>query len=96
MRGLVPLHTHGSGREWLRWARSKVWDEIDAGLVEIQVINPTEESFERHGYFQDTDDGPERVIPNDHLMYRDSSPQGTPSQSIQDANLLNVCSRKFE
>lgn len=90
VRGLAPIHTHGNTRQWLRWARSKVWDEIDAGLVEIQVINPTEESFQRHGYYEDTDDGPVQVIPNDHLMYRDSTPQGTPSQSIQDANLLKI------
>jgi hypothetical protein len=25
VRGLVPIHTHGQGRNWLRWARSTVW-----------------------------------------------------------------------
>jgi len=90
VRGLAPLHTHRNSRKWLRWARSKVWDEINTGLVEIQIINPTEEAFSRHGYWEDTDDGPIQVIPNDNLMYRDSTPLGTPKQSIQDANLLKI------
>lgn len=90
VRGLAPLHTHRDSRQWLRWARSKVWDELEAGLLEIQIINPTEEAFSRHGYWQDTDDGPVQIIPNDHLMYRDSTPLGTPKQSIQDANLLKI------
>ncbi|MFT4584509.1 MAG: hypothetical protein ACI8XZ_004273 [Gammaproteobacteria bacterium] len=90
VRGPAPIHPHGNSRQWLRWARSKVWDEIDAGRVEVQIIDPTQESFTRHGYFEDTDDGPIQIIPKDHLMYRDSTPSGTPSQSIQDANLLKI------
>lgn len=88
VRGLVPLHTHGAGREWLRWARSKVWDEIDAGLVEIEIINPNAEAFDNHGI----DDGDDRVIPNDSLMYREATLKGTgPNKlSIQDANLLKI------
>lgn len=90
VRGLAPIHTHGNSRQWLRWARSKVWDEFEAGMIEIQIINPNEEAFSRHGYWEDTDDGPELTIPNDHLMYRDATPLGTPKQSIQDANLLKI------
>jgi hypothetical protein len=86
VRGLAPIHPHGNSRQWLRWARSKVWDEIDAGRVEVQIVNSTQESSTRHGYFEDTDDGPIQIIPKDHLMYRDS----TPSQSIQDTNLLKI------
>ncbi len=90
VRGLAPLHTHRNSRQWLRWARSKVWDELNAGLLEIQIINPTEEAYSRHGFWEDTDDGPIQTIPNDHLMYRDATPAGTPKQSIQDANLLKI------
>ncbi len=88
VRGLVPLHTHGSGREWLRWARSTVWDQIDAGLVDIEIINPTPEAFDNHGI----DDGDDRLIPNDSLMYREATLKGTgPNKlSIQDANLLKI------
>lgn len=90
VRGLAPLHTHRNSRQWLRWARSKVWDELNDGLLEVQIINPSAESFTHHGTDVDTDDGPIRLIPNDHLMYRDSTPLGTPEQSIQDANLLKI------
>lgn len=88
VRGLVPLHTHGSGRNWLRWARSKVWDQIEQGLVEVEIINPTEEAFENHGM----DDGEDRLIPNDNLMYRAATLKGTGTSkiSIQDANLLKI------
>ena len=88
VRGLAPIHTHGQGRNWLRWARSKVWDQIDAGLVEIQIINPDERAFDTHGI----DEGGERIIPNDNLMYRDASVKGagTAKLSIQDANLLKI------
>lgn len=90
VRGLAPLHTHGDSRRWLRWARSKVWDELNAGLLEVQIINPTKDAYTRHGYWEDTDDGPIQLIPNDNLMYRDSTPRGTPKLSIQDANLLKI------
>lgn len=99
VRGMVPLYTHGNqttdivgvstGRQWLRWARSKVWDDIDAGgLIEIQIINPSADAFEKHGI--DIDGG--KVIPNDNLMYRDAKPKGTDDIkiSIQDANLLKI------
>lgn len=89
VRGLVPLHTHGSGREWLRWARSTVWDQIDAGLLEVEILSPSAEVFGVHGI--DEGDGP--FIPNDNLMYRDATPQGAPGGarlSIQDANLLKI------
>lgn len=88
VRGLAPIHTHGQGRNWLRWARSKVWDQIDAGLVEIQIINPDEKVFTIHGI----DEGGKRIIPNDNLMYRDATVQGSGESkiSIQDANLLKI------
>lgn len=88
VRGLSPIHTHGQGRNWLRWARSRVWDQIEDDLVEIQILNPTPDAFASHGI----DEGGERIIPNDNLMYRDATPRGTaPSLlSIQDANLLKI------
>jgi hypothetical protein len=88
VRGLAPIHTHGQGRNWLRWARSKVWDQIDAGLVEIQIISPSDAAFDSHGI----DEGDDRVIPNDHLMYRDATVKGSGDAkiTIQDANLLKI------
>ena len=73
VRGLAPIHTHGQGRNWLRWARSTVWDQIEDGLIEIEIINPTRDMFEVgvHGVV----DGNDLYIPNDNLMYRDASPK---------------------
>jgi len=90
VRGLAPLHTHGKGRNWLRWARSKVWDQINANppLIDVEILNPSDAAFTSHGIDEDG----ETVIPNDNLMYRDSRPKGNPptSISIQDANLLKI------
>ena len=90
VRGLAPIHTHGQGRNWLRWARSTVWDQIEDGLIEIEIINPTRDMFEVgvHGVV----DGNDLYIPNDNLMYRDASPKsgGAVESTIQDANLLKI------
>ena len=93
VRGLAPIHTHGQGRNWLRWARSTVWDQIEADLIEIEIINPTPDMFEEgvHGI----DDGDNLYIPNDNLMYRDATPRGgagvgATESTIQDANLLKI------
>ena len=90
VRGLVPLHTHGVGRNWLRWARSKVWDQINATppLIDIQILNPSAAAFTSHG----VTNGAEVYIPNDNLMYRDATPRGSGISrvSIQDANLLKI------
>src|SRR5690606_14490946 len=90
VRGLVPLHTHDDGRGWLRWGRGKVWDELAAGLLRIDVINPSPASFDDHGIDADRDGTPVRMIPNDHLMYRDARVKAFSRQSIQDANLLKI------
>jgi hypothetical protein len=90
IRGLAPVHTHNEGRGWLRWARSKLWDDLENGLLEVQIINPSPESFARHGIVVDGDDGPITLIPNDNLMYRDATPKGDPRQTIQDANVLKI------
>lgn len=90
VRGMVPLHTHGAGRNWLRWARSKVWDQVNDNPPQLDVVllNPSAGAFDDHGIDADG----ERVIPNDHLMYRDSSERGGAGAqiSIQDANLIKV------
>ena len=99
VRGLVPLHTHGapvggsggllaSGRGWLRWARGKLWSDVQNNMLRIDVINPSENAFSNHGITVEIDGADETVIPNDSLMYRDASSRG--GQSIQDANLLKI------
>ncbi len=90
VRGLVPLHTHDDGRGWLRWARGKVWGEINQDRIRIDVINPSPESFADHGIDADYFGQQVYMIPNDHLMYRSASVKSNSNQSVQDANLLKI------
>jgi Flp pilus assembly protein TadG len=77
----------GSGNVYC--ARRVVQQQIIDGYVNIQRVNPTTEAFANYGVDTITPDGSvERAIPNDNLMYRDSTVLGT--QSIQDANLLKI------
>jgi Flp pilus assembly protein TadG len=70
-------------------ARRVVQQQIIDGYVNIQRVNPTDDAFANYGVDTMTPDGSiERVIPNDNLMYRDSTVLGL--QSIQDANLLKI------
>ncbi len=90
VRGLVPIYTHDDGRGWLRWARGKVWDDIDRNLLRIDLINPSPESFADHGIDAEYFGENVFMIPNDHLTYRDASVKAGSNQSIQDANLIKV------
>ena len=56
------------------------------------MVNPSTNSFIDYGVDIDVDGSTETAIPNDNLMYRDSTlvGGGVSSQSIQDANLLKV------
>ncbi len=70
-------------------ARRVVQQQITDGYVNIQRVNPTDEAFLNYGVDTMTPDGSiKRAIPNDNLMYRDSTVLGL--QSIQDANLLKI------
>jgi Flp pilus assembly protein TadG len=79
-------------------ARRTVQQQIEDGYVRISVVNPSFDSFSSFGvtaYHDVTGDGDIKevnLIPNDNLMYRDSTVVGvaSASQSIQDANLLKV------
>jgi len=83
-RGVLEANINNFNSENVLCARQIVQQQIDDGYVNIQLINPTPEAFANYGF--DGDDG--REIPNDNLMYRDSTVTG--SQSIQDANLLKI------
>lgn len=73
-------------------ARRVVQEQIDDGFVNIFVANPSPSSFTDYGVDIDVDGSTETAIPNDNLMYRDSTlvGGGISAQSIQDANLLKV------
>jgi len=83
-RGVLEANINNFNSENVLCARQIVQQQIDDGYVNIQLINPTPEAFTNYGI--DGDDGLE--IPNDNLMYRDSTVIGV--QSIQDANLLKI------
>ncbi len=77
------IDNFGSGN--VLCARQVVQKQIDDGYVEITLVNPTAEAFTNYGI---TNSDGKREIPNDNLMYRDSTVLGL--QSIQDANLLKI------
>lgn len=99
-RTMAAIHTHEAGLpdsfavggdpdyRGLLWARQRLRDQLDAGLVNITLVNPGAASFAEHGI----DVGGDRLIPNDNLMYRDGRHDNKPlsRQSIQDANLLKI------
>ncbi len=99
-RTMAAIHTHEEGLpdsfavggdpdyRGLLWARQRLRDQLDAGLVNITLVNPGAASFAEHGI----EVGGERLIPNDNLMYRDGRHDNKPlsQQSIQDANLLKI------
>jgi len=83
-RGVLEANINNFNSENVLCARRIVQQQLDDGYVNIQLINPTPEAFANYGI--DGADG--REIPNDNLMYRDSTVTGL--QSIQDANLLKI------
>jgi hypothetical protein len=90
-RGLAALYTHDNTVEKVSAARDRIREEIsgDAGtppFVQIEIINPSMESFADHGVEIDGD----CQIPNDNLMYRARTVGSASNQTIQDANLLKL------
>jgi hypothetical protein len=90
VRGLAPLHTHNDSRQYLRWARGKLWQDVNKGFIKIELVNPSPASFANHGIDTEIDGEDVRAIPNDHLMYRDAGVKQPSDQSIQDANVLKI------
>jgi len=98
-RGLAPLYTSvglADGRlakvRSVQDAKTKVYQEfVDEEFGCIERLNPPTSSFGTSGHGVNDPTGlfpGEKLIPNDHLIYRSSTPkQGL---SIQDANLLKI------
>lgn len=91
-RGLAPLYARQVGAEAVQAAQYKAKLDV-ANSSRITVVNPTTamvQDFAQSRYY------PEQgmsytEIPNDTLIYRDSSSLGPRSQvNIQDANLLKI------
>ncbi len=63
-------------------------DEIAAGYVRFERINPTPQAF-NDSWAYDIGNG-EREIPNNHLLFRSAVPGGASGLTIQDNNLLKI------
>lgn len=103
LRGVLDANINNFASGNALCARKIVQQQLDAGFVKITVINPPVNSFNIlgvDGYHDVTGNGDIRVvnmIPNDNLMYRNSTAVGVTipgvgsfTQSIQDANLLKI------
>jgi TadE-like protein len=98
LRSILDANINNFGSESVLCARQIVQSHIDDDYVNISVVNPDFNSFNNFGvtgYHDVTGNDDIRtvnMIPNDNLMYRDSTAvsSGTSGQSIQDANLLKV------
>ncbi|HEY4296512.1 MAG TPA: TadE family protein [Paraburkholderia sp.] len=92
-RGLAPLYARRANADGAAAALSKA--QIDAAnFSAITVLNPTAAAIQDYSqprYYAD-EAATHTEIPNDSLMYRDSSiPAGaTSGMNIQDANLLKI------
>ena len=99
-RGLAPLYTSIDVADStqdnigaVQSARDRVLQEIDDGeFVCIERVNPTVAAFDGHGVEVPLGSGKlfegEKLIPNDHLLYR--SRRLKADLTIQDANLLKL------
>lgn len=84
-RSMAAIYTHDDTPQDVMCAREIIRKEIETGLVNIEVLNPTGEAFNQLGI----DDGSgDQIIPNDNLMFR--SKVTSDGLTIQDANLLKI------
>ncbi|MEM7540164.1 MAG: TadE/TadG family type IV pilus assembly protein [Pseudomonadota bacterium] len=80
---LAAIYTSRANAQAQREARACVIQEINQGMLDLEILNPTAGDFgESYATKIDTYD----AIPNDNLMYRETT-GGTP---IQEANLLKI------
>ncbi len=75
-------------QENLLTANNASGDPLFDSIACIRRVNPPVQS----GHWKASSQIPEAsyAIENDHLIYRDKTPQGSPRQSIQDANILKI------
>ena len=98
IRSVLDANINKFNSESVLCGRRVVQEQIEDGYVRITVVNPNFNSFNNfgvagiHDITDKGDMGLVSMIPNDNLMYRDSTAisSGTAVQSIQDANLLKI------
>ena len=83
-RSMAAIHTHSPTSDDVMCAREVVYQEIENGFVNIQVINPPLSAFDDDNLDPDDED----TIPNNNLMYRNAI--SNDGLTIQDANLLKI------
>jgi len=94
--GMAPFYTYEKKAMVAAEAQNIVNDQVKYGYVKIVRINPTVSAFNEFGEkavkddaFDDADPNGMTQIPNDNLLFRDSSAVGG-GTNIQDANLLKI------
>lgn len=88
-RNMAAIYTNDDTVAAVVAARDRIRQEITAGFVRIDIVNPTELMFEVAAFGVNTPDG-DRVIPNDNLMYRPLTREPMSNATVQDANLLKL------
>lgn len=92
IKALIPLYGGGQNSTELAAAYVKAGTDV-AGHANIELLNPTKESFDdwNDPQLQNTIGNGKRVIPNGGQAYKDPNKIGASSgQSIQDANLIKI------
>jgi len=87
-RNMAAIYTHDDTVAEVVQARDRIRQEIAAGFVQIDVLNPTDKMFDVFGIDPDGDGA--REIPNDNLMYRPLTREPDSNATVQDANLLKL------
>jgi hypothetical protein len=87
-RNMAAIYTNDDTVAEVIDARDRIRQEIAAGFVLIDVLNPTDEMFDVFGIDPDGDGS--REIPNDNLMYRPLTREPLSDATVQDANLLKL------
>lgn len=88
--GLAPLFASEASDTGYVKAKAIAVLEVDTPfIVDLKVINPTPKAFTDFGKAR-LDGNAGKEIPNDTLLYRNTSPGGSSGISIQDANILHL------
>ena len=67
-------------------AKDPVSKAVDYGAMEVEILNPTTQAFADWGETINN----QLQIPNDRLMWRDTSVGNSSGETVQDANLLMI------
>lgn len=87
--GLTPLASRGTDIVALGTAYATL-SASNLLFTQLDVLNPTPQSFNDHSVMDKVGNNNVRVIPNDNLTYRDPAVKSASRQNVQDANVLRV------